>query len=304
MTQLLHVDLAGSADTYCRALEDGAILFLAQTPLAWGAGDRDALLACDTLPLTHKNISYRRDDDRLAGTGGRRDSLRLLMRSYVDQMTALLAHLLAPYAHCWRVETSSYRPQEEAVRALSWKTRNDLLHVDAFPSRPTNGDRILRVFTNLHPTRARCWITTETFDALVGRLLARGAVPALAPPRGSSLWHSVRRRLVPYAPAALAPLARRSPYDAFMLRLHDHLKADAQFQASAPKQRWEFPPGSSWILFTDFVPHAALSGQFALEQTYIVPRAALLQPEKAPVNILERLVGVPLTDRPVASSPP
>ena len=89
-----------------------------------------------------------------------------------------------------------------------------------------------------------------------------------------------------------------------MLRLHDHLKADAQFQASAPKQRWEFPPGSSWILFTDFVPHAALSGQFALEQTYIVPRAALLQPEKAPVNILERLVGVPLTDRPVASSPP
>ena len=40
----------------------------------------------------------------------------------------------------------SYRPVEEATRKLRLKARNDLLHVDAFPTRPTNGWRILRCF--------------------------------------------------------------------------------------------------------------------------------------------------------------
>ena len=52
-----------------------------------------------------------------------------------------------------------------------------------------------------------------------------------------------------------------------MQRLHDRLKADAEFQRAAPRQTWDFPPGASWIVFTDFVPHAALAGHLALEQT-------------------------------------
>jgi len=51
-------------------------------------------------------------------------------------------------------------------RDLPVHKRNDLLHVDAFPSRPTRGGRILRVFTNLNTTRPRVWATTESFDAL------------------------------------------------------------------------------------------------------------------------------------------
>lgn len=48
-------------------------------------------------------------------------------------------------------------------------------------------------------------------------------------------------------------------------------------------------------MFTDLVPHAAVSGQYALEQTFIVPKSALVLPEIAPVRVLERLCGVPLT---------
>ncbi len=59
---------------------------------------------------------------------------------------------------------------------------------------------------------------------------------------------------------------------------------------------WEFPPNSTWIVFTDMAPHAALSGRFALEQTFLVPRDALLLPKKAPVQILEELSGAPLTN--------
>jgi hypothetical protein len=37
-----------------------------------------------------------------------------------------------------------------------------------------------------------------------------------------------------------------------------------------------------------------LSGQFALEQTFIVSRQAMLAPEHAPLGVLERLTGMPL----------
>jgi hypothetical protein len=57
----------------------------------------------------------------------------------------------------------------------------------------------------------------------------------------------------------------------------------------------EFPPGCTWLVYTDGVPHAALSGRFALEHTFIVPRAALVEPEAAPISVLEKLSGKPLS---------
>ena len=90
------------------------------------------------------------------------------------------------------------------------------------------------------------------------------------------------------------PVVDRSPYDAFMLRFHHYMKADAAFQRDCPKDRWEFPPHSAWVVFTDTTSHACLSGQYALEQTFIVRRASLLHPEKAPIAILGNIAGVPL----------
>jgi hypothetical protein len=45
------------------------------------------------------------------------------------------------------------------------------------------------------------------------------------------------------------------------------------------------------MVLTDMVSHAVLSGQFALEQTLILARESLADPEKAPIAILERLAG-------------
>ena len=89
--------------------------------------------------------------------------------------------------------------------------------------------------------------------------------------------------------------ATRSPYDRWMLRFHHFLKASQDFQRSTPRSRWEFPPLSTWLAFTDTVSHAVLSGQFALEQTFIVSLRSLVLPEKAPVRVLERQAGCPLT---------
>ena len=83
----------------------------------------------------------------------------------------------------------------------------------------------------------------------------------------------------------------RSPYDEFMLRMHNFLKENEDFQKNCKKDHWEFPPNSCWIVFTDLVSHAATSGQHALEQTFLVAKNGLARPEKAPVNILERMMG-------------
>ena len=86
-----------------------------------------------------------------------------------------------------------------------------------------------------------------------------------------------------------------SAYDSFMLHFHDWLKENSQFQSSAEKTRLAFPPLATWLVFTDGVPHAALSGQFALEQTFIVPPSALAAPDYAPIHVLEKLCGRPLS---------
>ncbi len=90
---------------------------------------------------------------------------------------------------------------------------------------------------------------------------------------------------------------RRSPYDRFMLRFHEYLKRNSEFQANCPKYRFDFPAGSTWLAFTDIVPHSVQSGQHALEQTFIIDRQSMAQPENAPVSILERLSGRALLSR-------
>src|SRR5262249_7985495 len=151
----------------------------------------------------------------------------------------------------------SFRPVEEQGRQLPTRARNDLLHVDSFPTRPTNGARILRVFTNLNRAAPRRWITTETFDTLAPRLAMDAGLAHIASRRGGWLT-----RL-----AGFVGIRQRSPYDRFMLHFHDYLKGNTAFQSGCPKSRWEFPPESTWIVLTDMVPHAVESGQFALEQT-------------------------------------
>jgi hypothetical protein len=95
----------------------------------------------------------------------------------------------------------------------------------------------------------------------------------------------------PYCAVWVCRWRTRSDYDEFMLAFHDYLKGNAEFQSNCPKYRLEFQPGAAWMAFTDVVPHAVESGQFAMEQTLIVPRDALAVPERAPIAILEKLAG-------------
>ena len=88
----------------------------------------------------------------------------------------------------------------------------------------------------------------------------------------------------------------RSAYDAFMLRLHDYLKANEDFQERGNKHYWKFPPGSAWLAMTDTCSHAVLRGRFALEHSYFVSPTVLVLPDEAPEALLAR-AGVPQQPR-------
>ena len=214
-------------------------------------------------------------------------NFKRIMKAFSAQVVSFVEKCLTPYAGHYTLDYASYRPNEEAGRDLSLHKRNDLLHVDAFPSRPTAGGRILRVFTNINPTRARSWIVSDPFEELAA---AHAHAAGLNQVAGRSLsapallWRrsgSIIRLFTGGSP--------RTAYDVFMLHFHDWLKENGEFQKNCPKTAIDFPPGSSWLVYTDQVPHAVLTGQFALEQTFIVHLDGMVTPERAPISVLERL---------------
>ncbi len=278
---------------YCRVLEEGHILFFPRTPFDLPEADRTFLLEQRQAEAGyHKNIAYRPASGRVTGVARqqREDERKLgrVLRAYSERVVRFAADLFPRYASRWRVDFASFRPQEEAGRKLSAHARNDLLHVDAFPTRPTRGDRIFRIFTNVNPAAPRVWRTGEDFEELAGRFAVSSGLLARASREG--LVRSLARR----AQSAGFPVRVRPPYDEFMLRFHHFLKENDAYQESARAEQISFPPGSTWMVFTDMVTHSVLSGQYALEQTFIISRDSLTVPGRAPVSILERIAGTPL----------
>jgi 3-deoxy-D-manno-oct-2-ulosonic acid (Kdo) hydroxylase len=288
--------VAARARAYCELLEKGQILFFKALPFHFPIDDQDFLLAQSWTELRlHKNVSYRPSEDVLRGVSGNArtiERLHTIMRNYSAQVIEFLTKFLTPYAAKWSIDFSSFRPLEEEGRDLPIHKRNDLLHVDAFPSRPTRGGRILRVFTNLNPKRPRVWNTTENFESLAKQFAESAGLREIAED------DSVISRTVQSLGEKLGLRGMgRTPYDMFMLRFHDYLKENTNFQANCPKYRLEFPPLGTWIVFTDCVAHAVMSGQYAIEQTLLIPPQALVTPQVAPYRILENIAGRPLVEQ-------
>jgi hypothetical protein len=271
------------APWHCDQLERGKVLFFSHVPFDFPDADREFLLSQkQTGSRFHKNISYRPAKDLLKGVDENspdRERMNAIMRDFSASVTKFVSQFLAPYAGKMKLDFASFRPLEEQGRDLSLHKRNDLLHVDAFPSRPTHGARILRVFANINPSVGRVWNVGEPFHDFLPKLMQTTRIGPSTSGLGRALAHMASKIGL--------PVPDRSPYDEFMLYLHDWLKENADFQKNAPKQELVFPPGSSWMVYTDGVPHAAMSGQYALEQTFIVPREALVTPQVAPCQVLE-----------------
>ncbi|HEV3164848.1 MAG TPA: Kdo hydroxylase family protein [Isosphaeraceae bacterium] len=276
-----------------RRLEVGDILYFPATPFPLTAEERSFLLAQKQSSAFHKNISYRPNSDRLKGVDQKDESQRQrmhhVMRAYSQRAVAFMASFLPRYAPNWRIDFASFRPIEEEGRDVALRSRNDLIHVDSFPSRPSYGDRLLRVFSNIHPERPRVWVTSDAFEELARQYAKHAGLPC-----SPTVLSRLRGGALGLLSGVGLPVVNRPEYDRFMLRFHHWMKESQTFQQNCHKDRWEFPPGSSWIVFTDTTSHSCISGQYALEQTFIVSRSSLVWPEKAPIAIMEQMAGFPL----------
>ena len=285
------------ARNWCAQLEAGEILYFPDTPIAISQNDLEFLLGQQQSDSSlHKNIAYKPNIDKLSGVDTKTADaaavarLQSIMRAYSQAVVIFLTGFLSPYRANWKLDYASFRPQEEEGRDLSLRKRNDLLHTDAFPTRPTHGARILRFFNNIHPTRTRDWVVGDPFAKMV-----RQFAPAeIAPHPNTAASRTAKSLGRALGLGAAIPSLKRSPYDDFMMRFHNFLKENPRFQTECAKYPWQFPPGSSWMVYTDTVPHAVLAGQYALEQTFLVAPEALVAPENSPLKVLESIAGAAL----------
>jgi len=275
-------ELTPETATACTlALESGQVAFLPRLSFEL-AEDERYLLSPQWSDGKAKNISYNPASAKVKHTSAQGADLKAIgrmMGRFAQSTRTLVDSLFPGYAQDIRFGMTSYRPVEATGRVSSLKKDDALLHVDAFVSRPTGGERILRVFSNINPEgRPREWILgEEPFERL-----ALDFIPRFPKPLPGSAWLLDTLKLTK---------GRRTPYDHYMLLMHDKGKQDRQYQQTCPKAQVSLPSGATWAVFTDLVSHAVLSGQYLLEQTYYLPVEAMQDSEKSPLRTLERLVG-------------
>ncbi len=262
------------------ALEAGQVLVLPQLSFVL-TGAEPTLLDRGALDDSRKNVSFDPATGATLGTGfagAELATLTAMLARFGAQAEALVRGLLPRYAPALERARTSFRPAEIAGRAYAARKDDRRLHVDAFPTRPMHGRRILRLFSNIAPDGTpRAWRVGEPFADFAAKFFprVRGPLPAQA-------WAMERLGLTK---------GRRSAYDFYMLGLHDAGKLDSAYQTEAPSHPLSFAPGTTWLCFTDSVLHAAMAGRFALEQTFHLPVAAMARPEQAPLRVLEKLAG-------------
>jgi len=265
-------------------VEHGAVLSFPHLPFVLGEAER-RFLDPRWADGKAKNISLRwppnSSGPEMRGAVGEASELaelKAMITRYAEQSEALALRLFPHYRGHLKRGNTSFRPVDVAGRETSWRKDDTRLHVDAFPSNPMHGTRLLRVFCNVNPNgRPREWRVGEPFEVHAKRYL-----PSIRRPLPGSAWLLERTGITK---------RRRTEYDHVMLQLHDRAKADAAFQRTSPQARVDFAPGTSWVVFSDQVLHAAMGGQHMMEQTFYLDVAHQQRPETSPRGTLERLLG-------------
>jgi hypothetical protein len=283
-SQIIEIDIGdwqvpAPNDAWIAGLEAGKVLYFPHLPFTL-LQEEQAFLRPDIRDPKVRNISL---DERGHLKGALGDTatqlaLALMIGRFRQQAQALVYSLLPKYQGALRLAPTSYRPTQVETRTQSWRADDRRMHVDAFPSRPNYGERILRVFCNLNPDGVpRVWRVGEPFETV-----ARKFVPRAKPyvPWQASLMNALH-----------VTKSYRSEYDHLMLQLHDGMKGDLAYQKDAQQVTMPFPAGSVWICFSDQASHAVMSGQYMLEQTLHLPADKQYDPSSSPLAILSKLTG-------------
>jgi hypothetical protein len=284
-------------DELSDSLERGSVVFFPESPVALPEAE-DLAFFRQELPkrLKLKNISFHPEEGRTRGLDG--DDAEMVERvnrvliNVSNDIAAFLGKVAPRLTDNWTVGTCSFRPMQEQGRNLSAHASNELIHVDAGAYGATHGDRILRFFINVNPVEDRVWATKGSFPELFAEhgeraelgyrnagpgFLSRGPLDHLR-----SGFINLAARGVP-----VLKVLDSSPYDRAMRKFHNYMKDTPAFQQQQQgHQEFRFPPFSAWMVYTDMVSHACLSGQHAFIHTSLVRLENCHLPEMAPINIM------------------
>ena len=263
------------------ALEAGQVVYLPRLKFDLD-GQEQSLLKMSLIPKGHKNISYNHKNQRLGGLANPevKDTVLQMMQRYHRFSTQLVDLLFPQYRAPQYSGRTSFRPVEIRGRKTSYRKDDTRLHVDAFPSTPVNNLRILRVFTNINPyNESRVWRLGEPFADVIQQFLPKV------------------RRMLPFESSILYRLKitkkKRAAYDHYMLKIHNTMKGDENYQRTVVATPMDFPSGSTWIVYTDLVSHAALAGRFLLEQTFYPPVENMINYQWSPQYQIQALLKNP-----------
>jgi hypothetical protein len=267
---------ATTQTTAIAALESGNVVYCPN--LAFNIAAAEQFLLSEKISSgKSKNISYDHKRQIARGSnlaGNQLATLTDFMQRYANFSYALITQLFPQYEQALQWGRTSYRPVEIKDRPTSKRKDDTRLHVDAFPATPVQGLRILRVFCNVNPHDApRVWHMGEPFEQLVQQFAPR-----------LKTYSAFKARMLKLIKATKT---LRTAYDHYMLHLHDTMKLDDSYQQHVAKIRFDFPANSTWIVFTDQVSHAALAGQYLLEQTFYLPVDAMQAPQLSPLKVWE-----------------
>ena len=283
------------------ALEAGRVVFFSKCPIELPTErDLEWLRTGLTAKLKAKNLSYHPESDsvpRFEADIDTRVRVENVLRGHGRRVAEFWRRTLPDYMPGCTFGTTSFRPVEEKGRDLKPRSSNELVHIDAGAYGATNGARILRFFVNVHPERDRVWGTKGSFEQLMQRheplwTAARGGKPRVPIRKGAldKLYSGVVG-----AASKVYPLFRvidSSPYDRSMRRIHNYMKETVSFrQDDSDYQEIRFPPFSAWMVFTDGISHAALTGQYAFISTALIPLENCRRPDRTPYGILAAASG-------------
>lgn len=280
------------------ALENGNIVCFPECPIDLPTpADLEFLRQEMPKHLSSKNISFHPEVGKIIGIKGSRevvDRAQQILKEHNVRIQGFLKSAMPALTQDWMVGTASFRPLQEKGRDLPTHASNELVHVDAGAYGATHGDGIIRFFVNVNPVEDRVWISKGSFSELYRRY---GVSAGVAPENGAN-GHAMEegvldriRTSVSNGLSAIVPSAKfldSSPYDRAMRRFHNFMKDTPTFQSTPDgHQEYRFKPFWAWMVFTDRVSHACVSGQHAFADTFVVRLNSCRLPEMAPINILK-----------------
>ncbi len=284
MTNILKIETSNLNEKFnietqnqaIETLESGGVLFLPNLNFELSENEK-LFLKPNAFSLNTKSVKYSPKEQKIWGI---KDAtleidLKNLINRYTNFATNLVKNLIPFYANSIEIGNASLRTEEAEGRKQSKRQDDTRLHIDAFPSRPTHGKRLLRVFANINTEgKPRVWQVGESFDGVIEKFLPQIAKPM---PFSARLMKVIK-----------ITKSLRTKYDHYMLNLHDEMKLSEAYQKNVIKQTIAFNSGAVWVCFSDKTSHAVLSGRGLLEQTIYLSPEKMLNPSQSPLAILEK----------------